>query len=419
MSTQEVPMVRIEPFKGLRPRKDIAHLVASPPYDVLNSHEASELASSNKMSFLHVIKPEIDLPEHTDPYSDAVYRKAKTNLDTLINENILIQDTQKCFYIYKQTWGDHVQVGLVAGASIQDYQDDRIKKHEFTREVKENDRMRHIESLNANTGPVFLTYKENREITKLLGQAMTEGPEYDFESEDDVRHQFYLVDNDRLIEEIQKAFANLDTLYVADGHHRSAAATRVKQKREARNPKHTGDEEYNFFLSVIFPHNQMKILAYNRAVKSLGDQCKAEFFHRLSENFSYTESDLKVPRKSGEFCLYIDGKWYMLTARENSFDARNSVESLDVSILQKNLLEPVLGIGDPRTDERIEFIGGIRGTSELEKRVDSGEFKVAFSLFPTGIEQLFDVADAGNVMPPKSTWFEPKLKSGLICHLLD
>jgi len=412
-------MARIEPFKGLRPRKDTAHLVASPPYDVLNSTEARQLASDNEMSFLHVIKPEIDLPDNTDPYSDAVYQKAKTNLDHFIKENILIQDTQKCFYIYKQIWGDHFQVGLVAGASIQDYQEDRIKKHELTREVKENDRMRHIESLNANTGPVFLTFKENREIMKLFDQAMTDQPEYDFNSTDGIRHLFYLVDNSRLIQKLQSAFSALDLLYVADGHHRSAAATRVKQNREAQNPQHNGDEEYNFFLSVIFPHNQMKILAYNRAVKSLGDQCKAEFFHRLSENFSYDESDIKVPQSPGKFCLYIDGKWYCLTARENSFNASDPVASLDVSILQKNLLEPVLGIIDPRTDDRVRFIGGIRGTSELEKRVDSGEFKVAFSLYPTGIEQLFNVADAGQVMPPKSTWFEPKLRSGLVCHLLD
>lgn len=412
-------MARIEPFKGLRPRKDIAHLVASPPYDVLNSTEARRLASDNEMSFLHVIKPEIDLPDNTDPYSDAVYQKAKTNLDLFINRNILIQDTQKCFYMYKQIWKNHIQVGLVAGASIQDYQEDRIKKHELTREVKENDRMRHIESLNANTGPVFLTFKENREIMKLFDRAITDQPEYDFISADGVRHLFYLVDNSRLIREFQNAFSVLNLLYVADGHHRSAAATRVKQNREARNPQHNGNEEYNFFLSVIFPHNQMKILAYNRAVSSLGNQCKAEFFHRLSENFSYDESDIKVPQRSGEFCLYIDGKWYGLTARENSFNASDPVASLDVSILQKNLLEPVLGIIDPRTDNRIKFIGGIRGTSELEKRVDSGEFKVAFSLFPTRIEQLFNVADSGKVMPPKSTWFEPKLKSGLVCHLLD
>jgi uncharacterized protein (DUF1015 family) len=389
-------MARIEPFKGLRPGKDIAHLVASPPYDVLNSREARQLASGNEFSFLHVIKPEIDLPENTDIYSDPVYQKAKNNLDYFIKEKILIQDSQKNFYIYKQVWGDHIQVGLVAGASVQDYQENKIKKHEFTRAVKEKDRMRHIESLNANTGPVFLTFKHNQEILKLFEKAMEGHPEYDFKSKDGVRHLFFLVSDTRLIQNLQREFSNLDALYIADGHHRSAAAALVKQKREAQNSGHHGDEEYNFFLSVIFPHNQMKILAYNRVVKSLGNQCKAEFFHRLSENFSYEESEIKVPQK-----------------------LHDPVDSLDVSILQKNLLDPVLGITDPRTDDRIDFIGGIRGTTELEKRVDSGDFEIAFSLYPTKIEQLFAVADSGNVMPPKSTWFEPKLRSGLVCHLLD
>ena len=412
-------MARIEPFKGLRPRKDIAHLVASPPYDVLNSREARQLASGNEFSFLHIIKPEIDLPENTDIYSDPVYQKAKSNLDYFIKEKILIQDSQKSFYIYKQVWGNHIQVGLVAGASVQDYQENKIKKHEFTRAVKEKDRMRHIESLNANTGPVFLTFKYNQEILKLFEKAMEGHPEYDFKSKDGVHHLFYLVSDTRLIQNLQREFSNLDALYVADGHHRSAAAAVVKQKRETQNSGHHGDEEYNFFLSVIFPHNQMKILAYNRVVKSLGNQCKAEFFHRLSENFSYEESEIKVPQEPREFCLYIEGKWYRLNARENSFNVHDPVDSLDVSILQKNLLDPVLGITDPRTDDRIDFIGGIRGTTELEKRVDSGDFKIAFSLYPTKIEQLFAVADSGNVMPPKSTWFEPKLRSGLVCHLLD
>jgi uncharacterized protein (DUF1015 family) len=412
-------MARIEPFKGLRPGKDIAHLVASPPYDVLNSREARQLASGNEFSFLHVIKPEIDLPENTDIYSDPVYQKAKNNLDYFIKEKILIQDSQKNFYIYKQVWGDHIQVGLVAGASVQDYQENKIKKHEFTRAVKEKDRMRHIESLNANTGPVFLTFKHNQEILKLFEKAMEGHPEYDFKSKDGVRHLFFLVSDTRLIQNLQREFSNLDALYIADGHHRSAAAALVKQKREAQNSGHHGDEEYNFFLSVIFPHNQMKILAYNRVVKSLGNQCKAEFFHRLSENFSYEESEIKVPQKPREFCLYIEGKWYRLNTRENSFNLHDPVDSLDVSILQKNLLDPVLGITDPRTDDRIDFIGGIRGTTELEKRVDSGDFEIAFSLYPTKIEQLFAVADSGNVMPPKSTWFEPKLRSGLVCHLLD
>jgi uncharacterized protein (DUF1015 family) len=294
-----------------------------------------------------------------------------------------------------------------------------INMHEYTREDKEKDRMRHIETLNANTGPVFLTFKQKDAIDALFDKAMEKEPEYDFVTKNGVRHIFYVVDDRGLIEAIQSEFAKVDYLYVADGHHRSASATNVKIKREKENKNHTGDEEYNFFLAVIFPHNRMKILPYNRVVKDICGMCKAEFFHKLSVSFDYEETDLKGPQKNREFCLYIDGKWYLLKAKEGSFNKDNAVESLDVSILQNNLLKPVLGIENPRTDERIGFVGGIRGTEELEKLVDSGEFKVAFSLYPTTIEQLFNVADSGNVMPPKSTWFEPKLESGLVTHLLE
>ncbi|UCH94536.1 MAG: DUF1015 domain-containing protein [Candidatus Aminicenantes bacterium] len=411
-------MVRIEPFKGLRPGKDIAHQVASPPYDVLSSKEAKVLTADNKLSFLRIIKPEVDLPDGIDPYSDEVYQKAKENFAAFIRDKILVRDKTKNFYIYKQVWRGHTQVGLVAGASCQDYQDDVIKKHEFTREEKEIDRMRHIKTLNANTGPVFLTFKQRHEIDALFEKAMQQDPEYDFES-DEVRHIFYVVDHRDQVAAIKQAFAKVDYLYVADGHHRSASGTRVKIERQKQNPHHTGDEEYNFFLSVIFPHHRMKILPYNRVVKDICGMCKAEFFHKLSAKFDYEEADLKEPQRSGEYCLYIDGKWYLLKAKPGSYDKDDAVASLDAAILQNNLLDPVLGIKNPRKDKRIDFVGGIRGTAELEKLVDSGEYKVAFSLFPTTIEQLFKVADAGKVMPPKSTWFEPKLKSGLVIHLLD
>jgi uncharacterized protein (DUF1015 family) len=412
-------MARIEPFQGLRPRKDLAEKIAAPPYDVLSSDEARELARGNPYSFLHVGKPEIDLPPGTDLYSDEVYAMGKRNFTRFIKEGALVQDKKKCFYIYKQIWGEHVQIGLVAGASCQDYQDDVIKKHELTREDKERDRQRHIETLNAQTGPVFLTYKQEKAIDKLIEKAMARGPENDISTYDGVRHIFTVVDDDKLISGLQKAFRKLGVLYVADGHHRSAAATRIKAKRQEANPRHSGDEEYNFFLAVIFPHNQMKILPYNRLVKDLNGMDKGAFLARVSERFACEESGEKMPSRPQEFSMYLGGKWYRLAARAGSFDAADAIASLDVSILQANLLAPVLGIQDPRTDKRIGFVGGIRGTGELEKKVDSGTFAVAFSFRATTIEQLFAVADAGRIMPPKSTWFEPKLKDGLVSHLLD
>lgn len=412
-------MARIEPFKGLRPRKDLVDKVASPPYDVLNSQEAREFARGNDFSFLHIVKPEIDLPEGVDLYSDKVYARAKENFERFQNEKILIKDNKKNFYIYKQIWKENIQIGLVAGSSAQDYQDDVIKKHELTREDKEKDRMRHIETLNANAGPVFLTFRQKKEIDNLFEKAIQGEPEYDFVSEDEVRHVFYVVRDENLINSIKDEFSKVDHLYVADGHHRSASATKIKIKREKENKNHTGNEEYNFFLSVIFPHNQMKILPYNRVVKDLNGLCKAELFCKISENFEYKETEKKIPDSKHEFCMYIEGKWYLLRAKKGSFDEKDVVESLDVSILQDNLLDPVLGIKNPRKDKRIDFVGGIRGYKELERLVDKGGYKLGFSLFPTTIDQLFEVADSGRNMPPKSTWFEPKLKSGLVTHLLQ
>jgi len=412
-------MARVEPFRGVRPKKDLAEKVGSPPYDVLNSEEAREFASGNEFSFLHIVKPEIDLPVGTDIYSDQVYDKAAENFSRFIKEGTLVQDNERYFYIYKQEWMGHVQTGLVAGASAQDYIDDRIKKHELTREDKEKDRMRHIRTLNANTGPVFLTFKDEENITDLMDKCMENEPEYDFTTDDKVHHILYVVKDDKMIDAIKNAFSKIENLYVADGHHRSASGTNIKLEREKANPAHTGDEEYNFFLSVIFPHNQMKILPYNRVLKDLSGMCKAELFLKLSEKFSYEETDLKEPAKKKEFCMYIDGKWYLLKAKEDSYNAGHPVESLDAAILQSNALDFVWGISNPRKDKRVDFVGGIRGTGELEKLVDNKKFKVAFSLYPTSIEELFDVADSGNIMPPKCTWFEPKLRSGLITHLLD
>jgi uncharacterized protein (DUF1015 family) len=412
-------MVHIEPFKGVRPRRDIAHLVAAPPYDVLSSEEAREMAGGNPYSFLHVGKPEIDLPPGTDVYSDQVYAKGKENFERFLREGVLAQDPEKHFYVYKQIWGEHVQVGLVAGASCQDYLDNIIKKHELTRPDKEMDRMRHIETLGSQTGPVFLTYRSRASIDALVTAGMNEGPEYDFATNDGVRHIFFVVNDPGLAGKIQAEFTALDCLYVADGHHRSAAATRIKVKRDAANPHATGREEYNFFLAVIFPHNQMKILPYNRVVRDLNGLSVEAFLAGVDEKFSRHPGERKEPAKPKEFCVFVDGRWHVLEAKPGTYDPADPIGSLDVSILQKSLLGPILAITDPRTDKRIDFVGGIRGPAELEKRVRGGQFMAAFSLFPTTIGQLFAVADKGQVMPPKSTWFEPKLKDGLIAHMIN
>jgi uncharacterized protein (DUF1015 family) len=412
-------MAHIEPFRGVRPRRDLARLVAAPPYDVLSSEEAREMAAGNPYSFLHIGKPEIDLPPGTNPYADEVYAKGRENFDRLIREGTLARDPAEYFYIYKQLWGDHVQIGLVAVSSCQDYLDDIIKKHELTRPDKENDRMRHIEALGAQTGPVFLTYRRREAIDGLVASGSDRSPEYDFMTDDGVRHIFHIVDNPGLISRLKEAFAAIDHLYVADGHHRSAAATRIKVERDRANPGASGREEYNFFLSVIFPHNQMKILPYNRVVRDLNGLTPEAFLAGVDERFIRRPGDRKTPAKSREFCLYVDGRWHVLEPRPGTYDPDDPIGALDVSILQANLLAPVLGITDPRTDKRIDFVGGIKGPDGLENKVRSGPYQAAFSLFPTTIDQLFAVADSGRIMPPKSTWFEPKLKDGLAVHMID
>ena len=412
-------MAIVKPFRGLRPKPEFVIQVASPPYDVLSTEEAREMAKDNPLSFLHVVKPEIDLDPSKHIYDEEVYLKGAENLQKLIRDRVMVQDSRPCFYIYRQKMGDHTQAGLVASASIDDYSKGIIKKHEFTRPDKENDRAKHIETLNANTGPVFLTYVSEPGVDVLIKEGMEREPVYDFTSDDGVTHTFYVIEDEELIEKIEKTFAGVDFLYVADGHHRSAAGTRVGKERGRLNPHHTGEEEYNYFLSVIFPHKQMMIMDYNRAVKDLAGKGKEEFLKALEDSFLVSETDRPGPEAPRTYGMYIDGKWYRLAAGEGTYNAEDPVDSLDVSILQKNLLEKILLIKDPRTDKRIHFIGGIRGMAELERLVDSGAYQVAFALYPTSIKQLMDVADSGSVMPPKSTWFEPKLRSGMVIHLLD
>lgn len=414
-------MAKIKAFRGIRPAADLVEKVASPPYDVLNSTEARIMAENNPYSFLHVVKPEIDLAESIDLYDDQVYQKGKENLDKLIDEGVLIQDKAPCLYLYRLIMGNIDQVGLVAGASIEDYENDIIKKHEHTRADKEADRSRHVKTLNANTGPVFLTYKARKEINELTDMLMKETPLYDFTAVDNIRHIFWKISDPEMIGEIEQIFRSINFLYVADGHHRSASGTRVGQERRAQNPDHTGEEEYNYFLSVIFPDNQLHIMDYNRVVADLNGLSTEGFLAEIEKGFVVTEFSKDKPYKPENlhhFGMYLNGQWYKLTARKGSFPESDPVKSLDVAILQDNLLAPILGIGDPRKDKRIDFIGGIRGLQELARRVDEGE-AVAFALYPTSIAQLMAIADAGQVMPPKSTWFEPKLRSGLIIHQLD
>ncbi len=414
-------MAVVRPFRGLRPAKDLAMKVSSPPYDVINSKEARELVKDNPISFLHVVKPEIDLPEDIDLYDEKIYLKGKENLENFKKENVLIKDEKPCFYLYEQRMGNHYQIGLVCVASVEEYEKGIIKKHEHTRVEKELDRAKHIETLNAQAGPVFLTYKNKDKINNLMKEYLSFlSPEYDFEV-DGIRHTFYILKDESLQKKIIEAFKDIDYLYVADGHHRSAAALRVRDKRREDNPNHTGEESYNFFLVVIFPHDQMYIMDYNRIVKDLNGRMEKSFMEEVSEKFNIEDAPFSPYKPEGKhsFGMYINGRWYKLTAKKEFYPEDNPVESLDVAILQNNLLHPVLGIENPRKDKRIDFVGGIRGLKYLEELVNSGNWAVAFSMYPTSIEDLMSVADANEVMPPKSTWFEPKLRSGMVVHELD
>ncbi len=410
-------MSTFRPFKGLRPRPELAEQIASPPYDVINSEEAREMAAGNPLTFLHVVKPEIDLDPSIDLYDDRVYARAAENFQRLMDEGSMVQDGDVSYYVYAQEMGGHRQVGIVGCASADDYFNDVIRKHEFTRPDKEKDRTRHVDTLDANAGPVFLTYRASEEVDRLVAEITATAPQNDF-SADGVHHTLWPVSTPEWVAKVEEAFGDIPVLYVADGHHRSASAASVRNWRQEKNPGHTGEEEYNFFLAVVFPHNQMQIMAYNRVVEDLNGMSPAQFLETVGEKFEVTAAASPVPASPQQFCVYLEGAWHLITAREGSFDAGDPVLRLDCSILQKNLLEPLLGIGDPRTDKRINFVGGIRGTEELERLVDGGTYAVAFSLHPTSIVDLMSVADAGQVMPPKSTWFEPKLRSGLVVHKL-
>ena len=411
----------IKPFKAFRPQPELVTKVASPPYDVLNSEEARQLVKGNPYSFLHVNKAEIDLDSSVDHYDQKVYEKAKENLDRLIEEKMYLQDEQEKIYIYRQIMKGRAQTGLVVCASIDDYLKGKIKKHENTRADKEKDRINHIDFTDANTGPVFLTYKAKNEIKQIVNRwTKEENPVYDFTSEDGITHTCWLIDDEQVIKRLVEVFAEIDYFYIADGHHRAAAATKVGMKRRGQFKDYTGKEEFNYFLSVLFPHDELYIMDYNRVVVDLAGNSEEEFIQKISEKFvieKYSGEGAYRPEVKHTFGMYLNNSWYKLTTKPGTFDEDDVVASLDVSILQNNLLTPILGIKDTRTDQRIEFVGGIRGLEELEKRVRVG-MKVAFSLHPTSIEELMKVADAERLMPPKSTWFEPKLRSGIFVHKL-
>ena len=413
-------MSLIRAFPGLRPAAGRAADVAAPPYDVMNEAEAREMVKGRPCSFLHISRPEVDLPEGTDPYAPEVYAQAAKNLARMIEKGVLVQDKPACYYVYRLTMGDHRQTGLVAAASVEAYDQGRIKKHEFTRPAKEDDRVRQIEALNAQTGPVFLVYPSHQEVDETLADIGSRQTDMDVTAADGVRHEIWVVDDAEIIRRLTGAFDEMPALYVADGHHRSAAASRVAARRRQANPTHTGEEAYNYFLSVIFPHQQMQILDYNRVIRDLNGLDRQAFLEQVGRRFTLEPSTQPVkPTRTAEFGMYLEGQWYRLRLDPARIPADDPVASLDVSLLADNLIEPILGISDPRRDDRIDFVGGIRGLEGLEKRVDSGEMRLAFALFPTRMEQLMAVADAGEVMPPKSTWFEPKLADGLVSHLLD
>jgi uncharacterized protein (DUF1015 family) len=404
-------MATIKPFAALRPKTELASQICELPYDVMSSAEAREMATGNPLSFLHVSKPEIDLPPDTDVYSDAVYAKGRENFERLIAQGVLRQDARPCFHLYRQVMGQHSQVGLVAAASCQEYLDGVIKKHEFTRPDKEDDRVRHIEALNSQTGPVFLTYRARPTLDELFASLIATAPEIDFIAGDGVRHTAWVIDAPAQKQVIEAEFAAVPCLYIADGHHRSAAAARVFQARR-------GAGESARFLSVIFPHNQMQILAYNRVLKDLNGRSVAELLRALEKVFVILPGSSAPPARKHAMGLYLAGKWHQLNVRPEFATAADPVDQLDVSILQAHVLAPLFGVDDPRTSKRIHFVGGIRGPGELEKLVNSEEFACAFALFPTHIEDLMAIADADGIMPPKSTWFEPKLRDAMFCHLL-
>ena len=413
-------MATLRPFKAYRPKPDLAAEVAAKPYDVLNSDEAREEVKGHPLSFLHIGKPEVDLDPSIDLHDAAVYEKGRDNLQTLITDGVLVEDQSPCLYLYAQTMGEHTQYGLVGCAAVEEYWDDTIKKHEYTRKDKEEDRCNHVRVTNAHTGPIFLTYPDSDAVDAIVDGVRAAPPVTDHVAADGIRHQTWVISDTQVIDQLTALFGDIPSLYVADGHHRSAAAAIVGRERAKANPDHRGDEEYNFFLAVYFPAGQLRIMDYNRVVKDLNGLSEEAFFEKLNAQFTVTPADGQVrPDAKGSFGLYMDKRWYHVRANDTLISNPDPVQRLDVAILQNQVLSPVLGIQDPRTDKRIDFVGGIRGLDELERRVDSGEMKLAISMFPTSIEELMAIADAGQVMPPKSTWFEPKLRDGLFVHFLD
>lgn len=414
-------MAILKPFQGYRPPKEIVKDLASRPYDVLDSDEARIEAGDNPYCFLRVVKPEIELPEGTNLYSQEVYDRAFSNLKKFINKEYLVQDKKKHFYVYAQTWGEKTQYGIVGCAGVEDYLNNIIKKHELTRPDKEEDRMKHVRVTNANAEPVFFTYPAQQEIDNIVEQIIKEEPVYDFVADDGFGHHFWVIEDDSTNNRLEKLFEKVPYFYVADGHHRTAAAALVGKEKQQNNPNHTGDEEYNYFMAVLFPDNQLTIIDYNRAVKDLNGLTEEEFISKLKVLFEIQEEGTEPfkPQELHSFGMYLNGKWYSLKAKGNTYDDNDPIGVLDVTILSKHILDEILGIKNLRTDKRIDFVGGIRGLKELERRVDSGEMKVAFSLYPVTMKQLMDIADTNNIMPPKTTWFEPKLRSGLVVHSLD
>ena len=415
-------MAKVKPFKGLRPPKQLIEEVASRPYDVLSSEEARKEAEGNEKSLYHIIKPEIDFAPGTDEHAPEVYDKAVENFHAFQEKGWLVQDAKENYYVYAQTMNGRTQYGLVVAANVEDYLSGVIKKHELTRRDKEEDRMKHVRNSNANIEPVFFSYPDNEELDGIVARVAREkAPEYDFVAPDGFGHHFWVIDNEADIKRITELFAAIPYLYIADGHHRTAAAALVGAEKAKNNPNHRGDEEYNYFLAVCFPASHLKIIDYNRVVKDLNGLSSEEFLAKVAEHFVVEKkgAEIYTPAALHNFALYLDGTWYSLTAREGTYDDNDPIGVLDVTISSNYILRDILGIHDLRSDKRIDFVGGIRGLGELSDRVDSGEMRVALALYPVSMQQLIDIADTGNIMPPKTTWFEPKLRSGLVIHKLD
>ena len=414
-------MAKVKPFRGVRPPKEYVEKVASKPYDVLSSEEARAEAGDNEMSLYHIIKPEIDFEPGTGEHEPKVYDKAVENFKKFQEKGWLVQDSQDCYYIYAQTMDGRTQYGFVVGASVEDYLTGRIKKHELTRREKEADRMHHIEINNANIEPVFLAFPDNSALEDIIDRTAQTTPEYDFVSEDGIGHTLWVIKDKETIDTITKEFGEIPYLYIADGHHRTAAAAHVGEEKAKADPNHNGTEEYNYLLAVCFPQSHLKVMDYNRVVVDLNGNTEEQFLEKLADKFIVEDkgADIYKPAKLHNFSLYLGGKWYSLTAKEGTYDDNDPIGVLDVTISSDYILRDILGITDLRTDKRIDFVGGIRGLGELKRRVDSGEMKMALALYPVTMKQIIDIADSGKIMPPKATWFEPKLRSGLIIHKLD